>query len=429
MMININSHAFRQKYSKLNQVNHKQNNQRVKSDNVSFGVDRKSLVNYGLPVALGLSLLTGCREDSATTFNPSVGNSLNDFQNVPVKSLEYFKEIAGGSEFGGQKNIRKWPQGEIRVCASGQQNDADKQELTRIVNDLNGLITPSNQIVQSCQNPQIEITYAPESEFKTINPNYVPRNLGFFWSRHDANNQISKADILIDSSNNVTQQERNHLTREELTQSMGLMNDSNKYPDSIFQQSWTDTNEYSPIDRDLVRILYDPRVQPGMSVDQAASLFTGSAAQIANNAASSSNLAPVATLPDSQVAIGTNPSQATVPVAQAPVPQRTLAQESRQIARNLGQRARSIDWTNVAIRANNTLRRINGETASSPQPQSENPYYMPSSSQVNEVPVQGFDPVSVGQGNARSGGSVDACYTTPNPGLCIQTYNDTLRSQ
>lgn len=436
-MLNVNSHAFKPKYSKLNSKNEIQNKQKAKSDDISFGADRKNLVRYGVPVVLGLSLLAGCREDAPpATFNPSVGNSLGNFQNVSVESLDHFKEVAGSSEFGGQQNIRKWPQGEIRLCAAGQQNDTDKQELTRIVDDLNGLISPSNKIVQSCDTPQIKLTYAPESEFKSLESNYVPRNLGFFWTNYGSNNQISNANILIDSTNNVTQQERNHLTREELTQSLGLMQDVENDPTSIFSQQWTNTNEFSPKDRDAIRLLYDSRVQPGMSVEQVASLFSGSAAQIAQNAAASSNSAPVTTLPDSQVTTVANPSQATAPVAQAPAPQQTLGQESRGVVRNLRERARSIDWTNVAIRANNTLRRINGESVSNPQPQIQNPYYIPTSTQAQEVPVQppvsqasgqGANPATVGQELARNGGNINSCYTTPNPAVCIQSYNDSLR--
>lgn len=417
MMINVNSHAFKPKYLKLNQVNQEQNNQRVKSDNISFGADRKGLVKYGIPVALGLSLLTGCRENSL--------NSVTMSQPQPqaftpsAESIEYFKDVAGRSEFGGAHNIRKWPQGELRLCVGGQQNPEDKQELeTRIIPELNQLIAPSNQIVQSCEAPQIELQYMPASEMSGyFGDKYIPGNLGFFWTSFK-DSKLTNAKIAIESTKRVTQRERNHLLREELTQTLGLMADSNKYPNSIFYQGWTDINDYAEIDRDLIRMLYHPSITPGMSAEQAASILAGSSI-------------PVATLPDaaSQTAPGVNPTQIT-----APAPQTTISQESRAIIRNLGQRARNIDWANVAVKANNTLRRINGETVSSPQPQAQSPYYTPGSTQAQGVPVQspivqGLDPASVGQGNALSGGSVDACYTTPNPALCIQTYNDTLRSQ
>ena len=75
------------------------------------------------------------------------------------------------------------------------------------------------------------------------------------------------ASILI-SSADITQKERSHLIREELTQSLGLMNDSNKYKDSIFYQEWTDIAEYSEIDKAVIKLLYQKKIEPGMSKEQ-----------------------------------------------------------------------------------------------------------------------------------------------------------------
>ena len=60
-------------------------------------------------------------------------------------------------------------------------------------------------------------------------------------------------------------QEQMHLLREELTQSLGLGKDSEKYPNSIFQSSWTQTTEYLPIDRELIRLLYHPEMKIGLN--------------------------------------------------------------------------------------------------------------------------------------------------------------------
>ena len=45
--------------------------------------------------------------------------------------------------------------------------------------------------------------------------------------------------------------EQRHLLRE-LTQSLGLAKDSFKYPNSIFQSSWTQTLNYMEIDKDVI---------------------------------------------------------------------------------------------------------------------------------------------------------------------------------
>ncbi|NJO03603.1 MAG: DUF2927 domain-containing protein [Bacteroidia bacterium] len=56
-----------------------------------------------------------------------------------------------------------------------------------------------------------------------------------------------------------------HLLREELTQALGLMNDSMKYRDSIFYQNFTRTNAYTEMDRELIRLLYLVQIRPGMN--------------------------------------------------------------------------------------------------------------------------------------------------------------------
>ena len=48
-----------------------------------------------------------------------------------------------------------------------------------------------------------------------------------------------------------------HLLREELTQSLGLFNDSWKYPESIFYQGWSTVTEYSDMDKRLIDMLYN----------------------------------------------------------------------------------------------------------------------------------------------------------------------------
>ena len=52
-------------------------------------------------------------------------------------------------------------------------------------------------------------------------------------------------------------QSQKHLLREELTQSLGLRNDSYTYPESIFYSNWTNTTEYTELDKSLIDMLYN----------------------------------------------------------------------------------------------------------------------------------------------------------------------------
>lgn len=85
--------------------------------------------------------------------------------------------------------------------------------------------------------------------------------------------ELTEATILI-STVGVTQAERSHLIREELTQSFGLINDSTLYAESIFQQSWTTTQTYSPTDERLIQMLYCPAIKAGMGASEVDGVFT-----------------------------------------------------------------------------------------------------------------------------------------------------------
>ncbi len=206
-----------------------------------------------------------------------VGAFLNPERSQPTRftqaQIDYFMEIALGSEWGNSNQlIRKWNQN-LRIKVTGTRTSEDITALNAVMEELNGLIAGSGvQLTIDNNNPNVEIIYAPETEFSRIEPGYVRGNLGFFrtfWDR----GVISRARILITNSSRVSQRERSHLIREELTQVMGLVRDSWRYQDSIFYQGWTDVNQYTADDRAIIQLLYSTNIQAGMSRSQVASVL------------------------------------------------------------------------------------------------------------------------------------------------------------
>jgi hypothetical protein len=204
--------------------------------------------------ALILSVLFGACDNSS-------GGSERLYSDEDVN---YFVEVALGSEFGSStKVVRKWLR-DVEIQVVGTPTSRDEETLQAVIADLNALIDDIDvSLVES--EPNVEIHVVPTSEFTSIEPNYVPGNLGFFWTFWNAN-AINRARILI-ATDQVTQAERSHLIREELTQSLGLFNDSDRYPESIFYQQWTSVQEYSDRDRKLIQMLYRPDIRPGMNED------------------------------------------------------------------------------------------------------------------------------------------------------------------
>lgn len=210
----------------------------------------------------------------------AVDNASQQYQSNPIgaesrprlaytnEQLDYLLEVAIGTEFGDASNsIKKWIEN-VYIKVYGSTTLEDMQTLQKVVSELNELIDPIEITIvsdtQTDQKSNIDIYFVPEKEFAQYEPNYRPLNYGFFWVWW-RDHVIYRSRIMI-STEGVTQVERSHLIREELTQSLGLMIDSSLYPDSIFFEGWTQTLEYAPIDRLLIEMLYQPEIMPGMTI-------------------------------------------------------------------------------------------------------------------------------------------------------------------
>ena len=181
------------------------------------------------------------------------------------QAIEYFKEIAFGAEFGLGSNIEviiKWHAVNVHVQLHGAYTQDDGHIVENTLQDISHLTGIRFHLVN--HGGHINIHLVDRSQFKSIIPSYVEGNDAYFVLDGVQNHVITRATIVIDK--NITGQQRRHLLLEELTQSLGLMRDSARYPDSIFQK---DANymptQLSQIDREVIRLLYDNRVQPGMN--------------------------------------------------------------------------------------------------------------------------------------------------------------------
>ncbi|MEO6457289.1 MAG: DUF2927 domain-containing protein [Chloroflexia bacterium] len=182
------------------------------------------------------------------------------------EEIVYFLEVALGTEFGdSEQTIKKWAD-DIRIDVLGTPTEEDLQTLEDVVREINSLIDGVKMEVVE-QNPNVELHFAAEDDFGSIEPNYVPVNYGFFWSNWNGNDELYKSRILI-STDEITQAERSHLIREEVTQVLGLMNDSDRYEESIFFEDWTETSSYAEIDKSVIEMLYREDIQPGMTAKE-----------------------------------------------------------------------------------------------------------------------------------------------------------------
>ncbi|NND06837.1 MAG: DUF2927 domain-containing protein [Saprospiraceae bacterium] len=100
-----------------------------------------------------------------------------------------------------------------------------------------------------------------------VQANLIKSNFGLFriyWNGQ----QLTWGHMYVDVFR-VTTMEQLHLLREELSQSLGLPKDSYQFPGSIFQQSCaTKTTDFMEIDKDLIPLLYHPRMLTNLNRSQ-----------------------------------------------------------------------------------------------------------------------------------------------------------------
>lgn len=188
------------------------------------------------------------------------------------QAIEYFQEIAFGSEWGDTDYpVRKW-NSNPRIQVYGNPSEEDLNALNQTISDINSL-QDRIELKRVDSDPNIKIYFVPLEDFSQYHNNPKPGNWGLFyyWWKPEKF-VIDEAKILI-STDKPTQQARAHLVREEITQSLGLPRDSYSYPKSIFYQEYTSVPNYTELDKKLIQMLYEDEIKAGMSQTEAIEVF------------------------------------------------------------------------------------------------------------------------------------------------------------
>lgn len=233
---------------------------------INPNIGNGTLVNFSLEPscwmydnpAISLYYLQDCSMTTFDQVNYSVLitdtiQSQNSSEPYSEEVIDYFLEIAMGSEFGGNGElVHKWV-GDVSIQVHGNPTDFDLENLNQIIGEINDLQDGINLSIVE-QNGEINIYFSSKEDFKQVESNYVEGNDGYFSTYWDGNGVIYFANVFVlDSQAEVY---RNHLLREELTQCLGLMKDADWYPDSMFYSGWTSITEFSEYDELLISMLY-----------------------------------------------------------------------------------------------------------------------------------------------------------------------------
>jgi len=170
--------------------------------------------------------------------------------------------------------LQKFPDGStITYYIEGTPTNADLQTVDKVLGELSDL---TNLVFVQINDisATIDIHFKPVATFPSFIPNFVSEvgvtGSAQFYSDHQFT--IFDARVAMDTA--VSQFERDHATREELTQVLGFTNDTFDEFDSIFHQFPNGVTEFSASDRNVIATMYTTGLTAGMTPAQIRNFLT-----------------------------------------------------------------------------------------------------------------------------------------------------------
>ena len=183
----------------------------------------------------------------------------NDYTSV----INYFNEIALKCEYGeGNGVVKKWKD-PINIYVMGNFTKEDYEiikEHVAYLNSIKGI--PQVSIVRDLNLANVCVNFITQWEMsnRVKIDEVVWGYAKCFWNE---NYEITNGEVFI-VYDRTNQTQRHHIILEELTQVLGLLNDSDLYEDSIFFNYYSEITRLSHLDDLILRTLYGSGVKSGM---------------------------------------------------------------------------------------------------------------------------------------------------------------------
>jgi hypothetical protein len=173
----------------------------------------------------------------------------------------YFNEVAYGSdEMVGPKRttLLKWDKN-IKIFLDGSYTSQDLIDVKNLIYELNTLIGKINITIVKSKSESNSIVYF--GDFNTYNTKYLYNQSIFihcngFCTIFGFDNSIIIDNVKIFIKNDISSLDKKHAIIEEITQSLGLANDSWTYENSMFYEGYSTTQQLSKMDKEVIRMLY-----------------------------------------------------------------------------------------------------------------------------------------------------------------------------
>jgi hypothetical protein len=200
------------------------------------------------------------------------GAQAGKFEDIE-KTAQHFEAVALMLETTGKPAaLSKWVAPPIIKVHDGKEHHKELDGLLNELGKLTGLGFQTQK--KSGKRANFEIFFMPTAEIREKTP--LKRANCAFLSGRRKDGSIVFAKVYISTD---TPEKTRHCIYQEVTQALGLRNDSEIVPDSIFNDRIVRFS-LSDTDRILIRTLYDRRLKPGMAPEIARPIALGIIAEL-----------------------------------------------------------------------------------------------------------------------------------------------------
>lgn len=190
--------------------------------------------------------------------------------NYSKEELKYFHELVFHTELdNGTTNLNKWDEN-IYISLFGNYTYQDSIEIEDIIEDINNILIDVNIRYAISAKGNLKISFIDPQKFSDYNRMASNSYHGFFYLKTNRN-KIERAHILV--NNNLSGDNRMHTIREEITNSLGLINDSYRFSESILYQFMNKNTSFSYIDIKMIQLLYNYGLPYGMKKEEFEKIF------------------------------------------------------------------------------------------------------------------------------------------------------------
>ena len=184
-------------------------------------------------------------------------------QKYDQKTIEYFREITLRNEFNSKVKKRQVRyKKDLKIYLSGTYEKYMVDEVEDILIDLNAIINPIQlTLVKNKSDANMIIFFGNYNSFVTNNPDLIDapklKDCDGYFKLKSRGDEIVSSRIFINLDKQQSKLDLQDCLREEITQSLGTINDSWKYKNSVFYQGSNYVTELSEMDVNVIKILYN----------------------------------------------------------------------------------------------------------------------------------------------------------------------------